>query len=431
MRNSLRLRAYVICLGVILGATARPVRATGPVSEFPLTNPNSYPWGITAGPDGNVWFCEYSSQKIGRIAPDGLITEFDVHVPPIGIVAGPDGNLWFAAADLDFGTEGEIGRVSPSGEVTEFPTTALPCSIVAGPDGNLWFTNCGPSVAPAGIGRSSTGGVVSSVALPPGHWTYGITVGPDGAIWFTEPSTRQIGRVTTTGSVTEFALPADLVPNSIAAGPDGNVWFTDQFNKINRITTGGDLKRFELAAAYVARGSDGNLWFVDNNTITRLVIADDGVDAGQAFPVPTGNAGVAAVAAEPGGDLWFTESTGNKIGRIDLSADCEPGTLCLGDRFEISVVWAGAGSSGNGRPLPLTANAGAFSFFDPANLEVFVKVLNACPTSGTFTLYVNGLTHLGVTVTVKDRRTGTSKTFVHPDGTEFSLLFDGSTFACP
>lgn len=79
----------------------------------------------------------------------------------------------------------------------------------------------------------------------------------------------------------------------------------------------------------------------------------------------------------------------------------------------------------------MTANTGYFWFFAPSNVEVFVKILDTCRESGKFSVYVNGLTHLGVTITVTDTQTGTSKTFVNPEGAPFSLLFDGETFACP
>jgi virginiamycin B lyase len=41
-------------------------RQPGHVTEFPLLSPHSYPSGIAAGPDGNLWFTE-GSGKIGRI----------------------------------------------------------------------------------------------------------------------------------------------------------------------------------------------------------------------------------------------------------------------------------------------------------------------------------------------------------------------------
>ncbi len=61
------------------------------------------PLGITAGPDGNLWFTEYSGHRIGRITPLGAVTEFSAGITagarPVGIASGPDGDLWFAEDD--------------------------------------------------------------------------------------------------------------------------------------------------------------------------------------------------------------------------------------------------------------------------------------------------------------------------------------------
>jgi streptogramin lyase len=431
--NSHRAQGRVLP-AVLAGILLLPTMlwASGPIMEFSLPKDFSYPWGITAGPDGNLWFCEYNRGKIGRVTPQGAIAEFNTSSPPVRITAGPDGNLWYVTYDFDFGDTG-IGRISVAGDVTEFPLLVSACDIVAGPDGNLWFTSC--SVGANAIGRITTTGAVTTFRLPtgPGHYPDSIAAGPDGNLWFTEPAVPAIGRMTTEGSVTEFPLPTgggSLV--SITAGPDGNLWFAEG-EKIGRITTDGDVVEFPVAATALRQGPDGNLWFADSasNKLGRLTIGTDRLDIGVDFAVPTANAGVLGIASGPDGNVWFTESQGNKIGRIDLSAVCTPNSLCLGGRFQVTATWTNGGSSGTATPAPVTPNVGYFWFFSSANAEVFVKILNACPSTGHFGVYVNGLTHLGVTVTVTDRRTGVSRDFVNPIGSPFSLIFDGSTFACP
>ncbi len=39
----------------------------GVVTELPIPTANSSPFGITTGPDGNLWFTESSAGQIGRI----------------------------------------------------------------------------------------------------------------------------------------------------------------------------------------------------------------------------------------------------------------------------------------------------------------------------------------------------------------------------
>src|SRR5207245_3541468 len=67
---------------------------SGSITEFDVPTPNSGPIGITVGPDGNLWFAEYTSGQIGRITNTGVISEFPVPSgagsAPYEITAGPD-----------------------------------------------------------------------------------------------------------------------------------------------------------------------------------------------------------------------------------------------------------------------------------------------------------------------------------------------------
>ena len=113
------------------------------ITEFPVPTANANPWGITAGPDGNLWFTENGANKLGMINPTtDAITEFPIptaNAGPVGITAGPDGNLWFTEPSAN-----QIGMINPTTDaITEFPIpspNAVPLGITAGPDGNLWFT---------------------------------------------------------------------------------------------------------------------------------------------------------------------------------------------------------------------------------------------------------------------------------------------------
>jgi hypothetical protein len=211
------------------------------VTEFSagITN-NAQPVGITKGPDGNIWFTEQISNRIGRITPLGVVTEFSAGITgnaqPLGITSGPDGNLWFAEANGN-----RIGRITPFGVVTEFSdgitAGAVPVDITAGPDGNLWFTE---RIA-GKIGRiDPLTGIVTefSAGITSGAGPHGITAGPDGNLWFTEYLGNRIGWITPQGVVTEFSagITSGAGPLFITVGPDGNLWFTEQLgNRIGRL----------------------------------------------------------------------------------------------------------------------------------------------------------------------------------------------------
>ncbi|HEY7934346.1 MAG TPA: hypothetical protein VID48_11040, partial [Solirubrobacteraceae bacterium] len=65
---------------------------------------------IAPGPEGNLWFTDVGTSKIGEITTGGAITEYALpkESVPHGIVTGPDGNLWFT----DYRTS-KIGKITP------------------------------------------------------------------------------------------------------------------------------------------------------------------------------------------------------------------------------------------------------------------------------------------------------------------------------
>ena len=302
------------------GVAAGDLVPLASMKEFALPAPSSYPNGIATGSDGNVWFTENGTNKVGRITTPGVITEFAIPTASssvLDIAAGPDGNLWFIENAAN-----KIGRITTAGVITEFvvPTANSYLSgITAGPDGSVWFTEqTGNKVC-----RITIAGTITEFPIPTaGGGPFGIAPGPDGNLWFTEGSANKIGRITTTGTITEFAVPtAGGYPYTIAAGADGNVWFNEyNGNKIARITTAGVITEFAIPTASsgvhdIAVGSDGNLWFTESqaNQLGRITTA--GVIA--EFAVPTFNSGATAIALGPDGKIWFTESGGNKIARFE------------------------------------------------------------------------------------------------------------------
>ncbi|MFG2336179.1 hypothetical protein [Streptomyces yangpuensis] len=323
--------------------------AVGDIAEYPLAA-GSAPGGITTGSDGNLWFTETGTRKIGRLTPAGELTEFPLPGTTgdaLGITAGPDGNLWFT--DIT----GRIGRITTAGAVTEYalpPGGGQPFAITTGPDGNLWFTE-DPGDR---IGRITTAGVVTRYALPhPGSGPESIVTGPDGNLWFTEILGNRIGRITTGGVVTEYDLPhPDSGPDVITAGPDGGLWFTELFgNRIGRIATDGTVTEYDLPAADsgpdgIATGPDGNLWFTEQlgNGIGRITPAGRITH----HPLPGADSFPTRITAGPDGGMWFTEIVGDRVGRIEAGAGrpradlavrlSAPATVREGDQYTCTVT---------------------------------------------------------------------------------------------
>jgi virginiamycin B lyase len=285
-------------------------------------------WGITAGPDGNLWFTEETHNAVGRITPGAVVTDFSSGFPtgsPKGIVTGPDGNLWVAMA----GGDGAIARVTKAGEVTEFPTLTAgdPEDIAVGPDGKLWYVDSAADL----IGRITPEGSITEFTegLSYGAAPTGITKGPDGAMWFTESAAGKIGRITTAGAITEFSndISGSSEPKDIVKGPDGNLWFTMSGvnGSIGRITPEGDVDEFSdglsllSAPREIASGPDGNLWFTESAIPGKI---GQITTEGDITEYSTGLLSILSpwgIAAGPDGNMWFTgNNIPGKVGRITL-----------------------------------------------------------------------------------------------------------------
>ncbi len=108
--------------------------------------------------------------------------------------------------------------------------------------------------------------------------------------------------------------------------------------------------------------------------------------------------------------------------------------LCLtGSRFRVEATWTTPdGNTGSGRAVSLTTDTGYFWFFDSANVEVIIKVLNGCGVNNRYWVFAGGLTNTRVRLTVTDTRTGASKQYDNPQGTAFRPIQDTGAFAsCP
>ena len=109
--------------------------------------------------------------------------------------------------------------------------------------------------------------------------------------------------------------------------------------------------------------------------------------------------------------------------------------LCLNDgRFRAEVDWHTVdGESGEGIAVEETADTGLFWFFDEANIELVVKVLDACDTEfESFWVFAGGLTDVGVTLTVTDTETLATAVYENPVGRRFETVADTAAFsACP
>ncbi|MCP4657363.1 MAG: hypothetical protein GY856_18280 [bacterium] len=132
------------------------------------------------------------------------------------------------------------------------------------------------------------------------------------------------------------------------------------------------------------------------------------------------------VASDPQGNLVVVWESEQDDGRFDIVAQryapwtCQPDatTLCLGGgRFALQVAWQDfVGNAGWGHPGTLTADTGTFWFFDDANLELVVKVLDGTALNGYYWVFYGALSNVPYNLTVTDQATGVTKEYVNPSG---------------
>ena len=95
------------------------------------------PITLCLGPDGNAWVTESGSDKIARVTPAGVVTEWSVTAGSKveGIAIGPDGALWFGEP----GTA-KYGEITTAGVVHEYNLGAdvsVAKWLTSGPGGNI------------------------------------------------------------------------------------------------------------------------------------------------------------------------------------------------------------------------------------------------------------------------------------------------------
>jgi hypothetical protein len=115
------------------------------------------------------------------------------------------------------------------------------------------------------------------------------------------------------------------------------------------------------------------------------------------------------------------------------STGCIPDdfTLCLLDgRFAVQATYETAtGQSGAAKVEKLTDQTGYLWFFDAANVEAVIKLVDGCPLNNRFWAFAGGLTNVHTVITVTDTKTNNTRIYVNPQGQAFRPVQDTNAFA--
>ncbi len=112
---------------------------------------------------------------------------------------------------------------------------------------------------------------------------------------------------------------------------------------------------------------------------------------------------------------------------------CTDGTsrLCInGERHLVEIRFTHAGTSKIAKVVPFsTTDSGIFYFFDEANWEVMVKVINGCFVNGRTWFFASGVTDLHYEMIVTDVERGTTRRYFNYAGEPARAVIDTDAFA--
>ena len=281
-----------------------------------------------------------------------------------------------------------------------------------------------------------------------------------GAVHSDRASFWASGRMATPGiqSMAEFGATSALATEVDAAIASGNALEVVRGGSVG-LSPGSATAELTASVAYplvtlvtmIAPSPD---WFVGvrdlslltTDWIPRLSVElfayDAGTDSGSTFRSPNSP----TVPSEPirlidEPPLESHASFGRLVfERLDAPPAPEAPVLPLGvtdggsARFEATAVWktSNPATLGFGQPEVLTDDTGTFWFFDEANVEIVVKVLDACSFSGHYWVFAAGLTDVQVELEVRDTQTGDVRRYFNPPDTPYRPIQDTQAFSgCP
>jgi plastocyanin len=180
---------------------------------------------------------------------------------------------------------------------------------------------------------------------------------------------------------------------------------------------------------------NGHRWFFAaglTNLAVRITVADltDGSERiytnEQGAPFQT-IADTAAFATCAGEVAWRNpEEPAEEIEEV-AGGD---GELLLQNRFQVEADWETAsGRTGVGHAVQISPESGYFWFFDPDNVELVVKTLDACAIGSGTWFFGAGMTRVGVRIRVTDTATGDVRTYSSPVNALFAPILDTHAFA--
>jgi streptogramin lyase len=305
------------CTTATCRAPIAVVGAAAPLSRLPLQ--------MKVRDDGHgntdLFFTEQAADAIGALRVDAnghVIAERHfscVCMQPLGIALAPNGDIWYSE-----GTSNRLGRMTLD---VKNPFGVLPKPLHYNiPNPVLEAT---PGAQPSNCGGPTQPECPPAAPLPPVANTtlpHSVAIDRKGRIWYTGEASETVGYLDpakavpnktqgfhdTFGPENEFGRA--LAPADLAIAPDGTAYIADEYG--DQIATATVAANGDVVAKFGFRPTGrnsltdspmvdaaGNLWFVEGgaNLVTRISGVACAADCPGALPLPRGTAPDAPVLA--------------------------------------------------------------------------------------------------------------------------------------
>lgn len=260
------------------------------------------PHGEEFDRQGNLILSFEGTEQIAKFDPrlGQIVATWDINVDPHGLAIGPDGaTIWFTGK-----TANTIGRIAPDGRVTNYPlptANALPIYVRPGPDGNMWATELTGNK----IAKITPNGTITEFAIPTAN-SRPIAIVPDPhgrGMWFSQESGSNVAFIDHNGNITEYAIPriqSNLILGGLAFDSTGNLWVQQYLNQNSPLPDGLD-----------------SIVKVDKAILSKSP-AQMSMSDFHFFTTPTRSSVLHRIVQGPDGNMWYTALKADKIGKVNI-----------------------------------------------------------------------------------------------------------------
>jgi virginiamycin B lyase len=326
---------FLIPLITILCVVDQPTFAfTATIVEFPIPTPNSGQNDLTLDHNGNVWFTEQNSNKIGRVTAFGSFLEFPTTISkPLSIAYDRFKNVaYFTGGDYGNSFYGWITLQNIERKfATNLPVaSAVDCTLT--PDGYFWFNGWDSQT----ISRGDLYGRIQNYVLPSFGYTSGLSEDAQGNLWLTQVGwnessptlvkfDKKLAQPGTSKGFTEIPLPYSQATVRRPIVALGKIWLPlmDQSKILSYDPESGDFAEYatptpNAGPQRLSLDRWNRLWFTEA-LANKIGMLDLRTGIITEFPIPTPNSKPEHLVVDVVRDVvYFTESEGNKIGKLTL-----------------------------------------------------------------------------------------------------------------